>query len=86
MAAAVGREGGREANDDRFMVMSSDANKNLLGNMFYNRVPLDITNDIDKHTRNYFWNGYCRFGIGFTTWKHLLLAVDGATCTGATAL
>ncbi len=78
---------GWEATDDRFMVMSSEANKNLLGNMFYNRVPLDITSDIDKHTRNYFWNGYCRFGVGFNIWKHIALAVNSdKTVTGATSL
>ncbi|MCD8309487.1 MAG: hypothetical protein LUD19_06505 [Clostridia bacterium] len=76
-----------EVDDDRFMIMSSDANKNLLGNMFYNRVPLDITSDIDKHTRNYFWNGYCRFGVGFNTWKHMALAVSSSTAIDdATAL
>ncbi len=64
---------GWQTDDDRFMVMSSEANENLLANMFYNREPLDITSDVDKHTRNYFWNGYCRFGIGFTTWKHIAL-------------
>ena len=74
-----------ETEDDRFMIMSSEANENLLGNMFWNRVPLDIVSEIDPHTRNMFWNGYCRFGVGFTTWKHMLLAVnsddevDGAT-------
>ena len=78
---------GWETTDDRFMVMSSEANENLLGNMFYNRVPLDITSDIDKHTRNYFWNGYCRFGVGFTTWKHIALAVNSASAvTGATKI
>lgn len=77
---------GWETTDDRFMVMSSEANKNLLGNMFYNRVPLDITSDIDKHTRNNFWNGYCRFGVGFNTWKHILLAVNSSSAvTGAVA-
>lgn len=78
---------GWETTDDRFMVMSSEANENLLGNMFYNRVALDITSDIDKHTRNYFWNGYCRFGVGFNTWKHILLAVNAnASVTGATQI
>ena len=78
---------GWETTDDRFMVMSSEANENLLGNMFYNRVPLDITSDIDKHTRNYFWNGYCRFGVGFNTWKHIALAVNSSsTVSGATSL
>ena len=78
---------GWETEDDRFMVMSSEANKNLMGNMFFNRVPLDITSDIDKHTRNLFFNGYCRFGVGFTTWKHIALAVHSDTSvTGATAI
>jgi hypothetical protein len=55
--------------------------------MFFNRVKLDITNDIDKHTRNLFWNGYCRFGVGFASWKHILLAVDSdSAVSGATAL
>lgn len=78
---------GWETEDDRLMVMSSEANENLLGNMFYNRVPLDITSDVDKHTRNYFWNGYCRFGVGFTTWKHIALAVSSTdTVANATDL
>ncbi len=77
---------GWETKDDRFMLMSKEANEQLMGSMFYNRVPLDIRNFIDDHTRNLIWNGYCRFGVGFTTWKHLLLAVDGETVTGATAL
>lgn len=76
---------GWETTDDRIMVMSSEANENLLGNMFFNRVPLDITNDIDKHTRNFFWNGYCRFGVGFSTWKHIALAVNAESLDGATA-
>lgn len=76
-----------ETTDDRFMLMSSEANKNLLANMFYNRVSLDITSDVDRHTRNFIWNGYCRFGIGFTTWKHILLAVDSdTTISAATSL
>ena len=74
---------GWETTDDRFMVMSSEANENLLANMFFNRVNLDITYDVDKHTRNMFWNGYCRFGVGFTTWKHIALAVNG-DAAGAT--
>ena len=78
---------GWETEDDRFMVVSSEANKNLMGNMFFNRVPLDITSDIDKHTRNLFFNGYCRFGVGFTTWKHIALAVHSdSAVSGATAI
>jgi len=62
--------------DDRVMIMSSEANKNLSGNMFFNRVPLTVSNWVDHHTGNYIWNGRCRFGVGFGSYKHILLAVD----------
>ena len=65
-----------QPDDDRIMVMSSEANKNLAGNMFFNRVPLTVTNWVDNHTGNYYWNGRCRFGVGFGSYKHILLAVD----------
>ncbi len=76
-----------QTEDDRVMIMSSEANKNLSGNMFFNRVPLTVTNWVDNHTGNYIWNGRCRFGVGFGTYKHILLAVDAESAvTGATAL
>ena len=65
-----------QPDDRRIMIMSSEANKNLAGNMFFNRVPLTVTNWIDNHTGNYIWNGRCRFGVGFGSYKHILLAVD----------
>ena len=71
-----------QVNDDRLMIMSSEANKNLGGNMFFNRVPLTVRNWEDQHTGNYVWTGRCRFGVGFGTYKHILLA----TTTGGTAL
>ncbi len=55
------------------MIMSSEANRNLCGNMFFNRVPLSIKNHEDIHTRNWVWNGYCRFGVGFGSYKHIAL-------------
>lgn len=71
-----------ETEDDRFMIMSSEANENLMANMFYNRVPLDIVSEVDRSTRNMIWNGYCRFGVGFTAWKHMALAVNSTTAVG----
>ena len=72
-----------QTSDDRVMIMSSEANKNLSGNMFFNRVPLTVTSWVDNHTGNYIWNGRCRFGIGFGTYKHILLAVDSADAKSA---
>ena len=65
-----------QSDKDQIMIMSSEANKNLGGNLFFNRVPLTITNWIDHHTGNYIWNGRCRFGVGFGTYKHIMLACD----------
>ena len=67
---------------DALMLMSSEANKNLCGNMFFNRVPLNVTNWVDNHTGNYIWNGRCRFGVGFGSYKHILLAVDNPDFPG----
>ena len=76
-----------QTTDDRVMIMSSEANKNLGGNMFYNRVPLTVSNWVDHHTGNYLWCGRCRFGIGFGSYKHILLAVGSTTeVSGATAI
>jgi len=74
-----------QTEDDRVMIMSSEANKNLSGNMFFNRVPLTVTNWVDNHTGNYIWNGRCRFGVGFGTYKHILLAVDSASAVSGAA-
>jgi hypothetical protein len=76
-----------QAEDDRLLVMSSEANRNLGGNLFFNRIPLTVTNWVDNHTGNYIWNGRCRFGVGFGTYKHILLAVDSSSAVaGAEAL
>lgn len=61
--------------------MSSEANRNLAGNMFFNRVPLSIKNWEDGHTRNWIWNGYCRFGIGFGSYKHICLVESYSNST-----
>ena len=71
---------------DKFMIMSREANKNLLGNLFFNRKKLDITNWVDNHTRNLIWNGRCRFGVGFGTWKHMMLCETGASVDGCEAV
>jgi hypothetical protein len=73
--------------DNRIMIMSKEANKNLSGNMLFNRIPLTVTSWVDNHTGNYIWNGRCRFGVGFGSYKHIMLAVDSASSvSGATKL
>ena len=77
---------GWETTADELMVMSSEANAELSGNMFFNRVKLDIRNKIDDETRNFLWNGYCRFGVGFGTWKHIARCTISAANANATDL
>ena len=75
-----------QTDSDIFMVMSSEANKNMAGNMFFNRVPLTVTNWVDNHTGNFIWNGRCRFGVGFGTYKHIILVQNGTSSDLGTAL
>ncbi len=76
-----------QADKDTCLIMSSEANKCLSGNMFFNRVPLTVTSWVDHHTGNYVWNGRCRFGVGFGSYKHILCAVDSVEeISGATQL
>jgi hypothetical protein len=77
---------GWETTGEELIVMSSDANKELSGNMFFNRVKLDIRNKIDDETRNFLWNGYCRFGVGFGSWKHIARCTISAENANATDL
>lgn len=66
-----------------YMLMSSEANEALQGSVFYNRVDLDIANEIDLKTRNLDWSGYTRFSAGFFNWRHIILggATSGTTLT-----
>ena len=66
-----------------YILISDDANEDLQGLMFYNREALDVRNEIDLHTRNLEWNGYCRFGVGAYNWRACILggAASGTTLT-----
>lgn len=65
--------------DFKMMIMSSEANKNLAGNMFFNRVPLTVSNWVDNSSGNYHWAGRCRFGVGFGSYKHIMLLKPSTT-------
>lgn len=67
------------------MVMSREANKNLAGNLFFNRIPLTVTNYIDNHTSNLVFNGRCRFGVGFGSYKHIVRGVQSADAVSGAA-
>lgn len=57
-----------------YILMSSEANEALQGAVFYNRVDLDVQNQVDLKTRNLEWNAYTRFSAGFFNWRMAILA------------
>ena len=64
-----------------YILMSSEANKEMTGSVFYDRVPLDVKNQVDFDTRNLEWNGYGRMSAGFRDWRHVIL---GGASSGTT--
>lgn len=60
-----------------YIIMSSQANKDLMGSMFYDRTPLEIEQDVDVRTQNLISSGRGRFSAGFGDWRHIIMG--GAT-------
>ena len=61
-----------DAQEYPMIIQSSEANRNLCGSMFFNRVDLEIDQFVDPHTKSLVFSGYCRFGLGFPTYKHIV--------------
>lgn len=62
-----------QATNNDFILMSSQANKEMLASIFYDRTALDISDDIDIESRTLKYNGRGRMGVGHTNWRHVLL-------------
>lgn len=64
-----------------YILMSSQANKEMLGNLFFDRIPLTMKDEVDVDTHNYIWSGRARFSAGFSNWAHMILggATEGTT-------
>lgn len=60
-----------------YILMSSDANKELNGSVFFDRIPLTVKNDVDLDTQNLEWVGRARMSAGFYNWRPFILG--GAT-------
>lgn len=69
------------AQTNPYILMSSEANKELQGAMFYDRCPLDVRNEVLNKSRNLEWSGYCRMGVGFNAWSPFIM---GGAQTGTT--
>lgn len=60
------------SNKDEFMLMSSDANKQLCGNMFFDRVPFSVRGTVINDTASLQNVGRARMGIGFGNYRHIM--------------
>ena len=56
-----------------YILISSEALKELNAGVFYDRVPLDVANEVDINSRNLKWSGYCRFSAGFYDWRAFIM-------------
>lgn len=56
-----------------YILMSDEANKAYNGTVFYDRIGLDMKNEVDIHTRNLLYNGRARMSIGANNWRHVIM-------------
>ena len=56
-----------------YVLISSEALRELNAGVFYDRVPLDVANEVDLNSRNLKWSGYTRFSAGFYDWRAFIL-------------
>lgn len=64
-----------------YILMSDEANKAYNGTVFYDRIGLDMKNEVDIHSRNLIYNGRARMSIGANNWRHVLM---GGASVGTT--
>lgn len=72
-----------EEGKEPYILMSSQANKELLGSVFYDRIPLTMKDDVNVKSHNLEWSGRARFSAGFYNWRHVIMggAEVGTTLT-----
>lgn len=59
--------------DEPWIVMSSEANEELQGNVFFDRTDLQMKEQVDIDTHNLMYSGRFRMGGGFFNWRHICL-------------
>ena len=64
-----------------YILMSSEAQRELNAGVFYDRVALDVSNEVLNKSRNLEWSGYARWSAGFNNWSAYILggAQSGTT-------
>lgn len=70
-----------DAGTNPYIIMSDEANEELMGNMFFDRTDLQMKENVDIDTHNLEYSGRFRMGGGFFNWRHVIL---GGAATGTT--
>ena len=55
-----------------FILLDSKYNERNDGNVFQNRVSLEVESHEDKDTKNNVWDAYTRFSGGFVDFRHMI--------------
>ena len=61
------------AGTEPYIIMSSEAQRELNAGVFYDRVALDVSNEVLNKSRNLEWSGYARFSAGFYNWLPFIM-------------
>lgn len=61
------------AGTEPYILMSSEAQRELNAGVFYDRVALDVSNEVLNKSRNLEWSGYARWSAGFNNWAAYIL-------------
>ena len=56
-----------------YLIVSDECMKETNGIVFYDRVALDVKNEIDIDSRNLKYNGYARMGVGCNNFRCVIL-------------
>lgn len=63
-----------------YILMSSEAQRELNAGVFFDRVPLDVSNEVLNKSRNLEWSGYARWSAGFNNWAaYIMGGADSGT-------
>jgi hypothetical protein len=56
-----------------YIIMSSEAQRELNAGVFFDRVALDVSNEVLNKSRNLEWSGYARWSAGFNNWAAYIM-------------
>lgn len=56
-----------------YILISSEAQRDLNAGVFFDRIALDVSNEVLNKSRNLEWSGYARWSAGFNNWAAYIM-------------